>query len=148
MSTAERYAAILAELAAVDAAAATDGQRIDSLTWLERIKSAAAAAQARLTDSFAVSQREKLIKAGAKSQDASRSITAQVALARKDGPHTGSRHVGLAATLVHEMPRVLDTLGRGETSEWRCTIIARETAHLSAEQRAEIDAAIADQLHG
>ncbi|HEY5880494.1 MAG TPA: HNH endonuclease, partial [Nakamurella sp.] len=119
MSTAERYAAIVAELAAaaVDAAA-TDGQRIDSLTWLERIKSAAAAAQARLTDSFAVSQREKLIKAGAKSQDASRSITAQVALARKDSPHKGSRHVGLAATLVHEMPRVLDALERGETSEW------------------------------
>ncbi|HEY5879038.1 MAG TPA: hypothetical protein VIU11_09010 [Nakamurella sp.] len=87
MSTAERYAAIVADLAAVSAAA-TDGERIESLTRLERIKSAAAA-QARLTDSFAVSQREKLIKAGARSQDASRSITAQVALARRDSPHQG-----------------------------------------------------------
>jgi hypothetical protein len=69
-------------------------------------------------------------------------------LARRDSPHKGSRHVGLAATLVHEMPGVLGALARGETSEWRCTIIARETAHLSREHRAEIDAAIAGQLHG
>ena len=36
MSTADRYAAILADLAAVDVAAA-DGERVESLTWLERI---------------------------------------------------------------------------------------------------------------
>lgn len=46
------------------------------------------------------------------------------------------------------MPGVLAALERGETSEWRVTVIARETAHLSREDRAEIDAAIADQLHG
>ncbi|HEY5882542.1 MAG TPA: hypothetical protein VIU11_26775 [Nakamurella sp.] len=50
MSTADRYAAIVAELAAIDVDA-TDGERIESLTRLELIKSAAAAAQARLTDS-------------------------------------------------------------------------------------------------
>jgi hypothetical protein len=69
-------------------------------------------------------------------------------LARRDSPHKGDRHVGLANTLVHEMPGVLRALERGDTSEWRVTLIARETAHLSKEHRAEIDAAIADQLHG
>ena len=75
-------------------------------------------------------------------------MCAQIGLARRDSPHKGGRHVGLAATLVHEMPGVLRALQRGDTSEWRATIIARETAHLSPEQRTQIDTAIADQLHG
>ncbi len=53
--------------------------------------------------------------------------------------------MGLAATLVREMPGVLQALQ--QTSEWRATLIARETAHLSKD-RAEIDAAIAGQLGG
>jgi hypothetical protein len=54
----------------------------------------------------------------------------------------------LARSLVHEMPGVLAVLERGEASEWRATLIARETAHLSVERRAQIDAAIADELAG
>jgi hypothetical protein len=54
----------------------------------------------------------------------------------------------LARTLVHEMPGVLAVLAAGEASEWRATIIARETAHLSVEHRAQIDAAIAGELAG
>jgi hypothetical protein len=140
-------AALIALLAGLDTDT-TDPERIDEITTLERLKSAIAARQARLTDAFSTSQRAKLSKAGTGTGDAGRSICAQVGLARRDSPHKGSRHVGLAATLVHEMPGVLGALARGETSEWRCTIIARETAHLSREHRAEIDAAIAGQLHG
>ena len=75
-------------------------------------------------------------------------MCAQIALARRDSPHKGNRHVGLAHTLVHEMPQVLHVLERGESSEWRATLIARETAHLGVEHRARIDAAVADQLPG
>ena len=85
----------------------TDKERIDALTALERLKSATAAAQARLTDEFACSQRATLVKNGADPRDARRSVRAQIALARRDAPHKGSRHVGLAHTLVHEMPGVL-----------------------------------------
>ena len=113
---------------------------------MEQLKSAAAAAQARFTDAFACSQRASLVEDGADARDARRSVCAQVALARRDSPHKGSRYVGLAATLVHEMPGVLRALERGETSEWRATVIARETAHLDKEQRAQIDTAIADHL--
>ncbi len=128
--------------------ALTDAQRVDLLTALERVKSAAAAAQARVTDAFARSQRARLVAAGADARDARRSVAAQVALARRDAPRLGGRHVGLAATLVHEMPGVLEALERGETSERRAVLIARETAHLSREQRAQIDAHIADRLAG
>jgi hypothetical protein len=147
MSNPDRWTELLAELAALDITVSDEGL-IDHLTGLERAKSAVAAAQARVTDAFATSQRAKLTAAGTNSADARRSVGAQVALARRDSPHRGSRHVGLAATLVHEMPGVLRALERGDTSEWRVTVVARETAHLSKEQRAEIDAAIADQLHG
>lgn len=75
-------------------------------------------------------------------------MAAQIALARRDSPHRGARHVGLARALVHELPGVLAVLQRGQTSEWRATIVARETAHLSPEQRSVIDRAIAADLPG
>src|SRR6476620_10155980 len=146
MST-DAIAAVIAMLAELDTNV-SDAERIDRLTALERVKSAVAvaAAQARVTDAFNRSQLPRLVEGGADARDARRSVCAQVALARRDSPHKGSRHVGLAATLVHEMPGVLHALERGETSEWRATVIARETAHLDKEQRAQIDTAIADHL--
>src|SRR6478672_1442204 len=145
MSTPSQITAMIAELAALDIDI-SDSERISRLTELEQLKAAAAAAQARLTDEFACSQRATLVKNGADPRNARRSVRAQIALARRDAPHKGSRHVGLAHTLLHEMPGVLRALERGETSEWRATVIARETAHLDKEQRAQIDTAIADHL--
>jgi hypothetical protein len=147
MSSIEPATALLELLAGLDTEL-TDAQRIDELTALEKLKSGIAARQARLADAFAASQRSRLTAAGSHTADARRSVAAQVGLARRDSPHKGSRHVGLARTLVHEMPGVLRALERGDTSEWRATIIARETAHLSREHRAQIDAGIADRLHG
>ena len=144
----EAAAAFVAALAAAGLDELTDPERIDELTALERVKSAAFARQARVTDAFARSQRARLVEAGSKSADISRSVCGQVGLARRDSPTKGNRHVGLARTLVHEMPGVLALLERGEASEWRATLIARETAHLSVEHRAQIDAAIADELAG
>ena len=147
MSSTEQAVAFRALLAALDTAG-SDAELIDEITALEQIKTAISARQARLTDAFAVSQRAELIKAGVKPVDARRSVCAQIGLARRDSPHRGNLHVGLAHTLVHEMPRVLQVMERGEASEWRATLIARETAHLSVEHRARIDAAIADHLPG
>ena len=145
---ADAAAAFIAVLASADLDGLTDPDRVDELAALERVKAAAGARQARVTDAFARSQRAKLLAAGCTSADARRSVCAQVGLARRDSPTKGNRHVGLARTLVHEMPGVLRVLQRGETSEWRATIIAQETAHLGVEQRAEIDEAIADQVAG
>jgi hypothetical protein len=144
----EAAAAFIALLAEADVAGLSDAERVDELTAVERVKAAVAARQARVTDAFAVSQRAALVAAGSSVADASRSVCAQVALARRDSPSRGDRHVGLARTLVREMPGVLAVLQRGECSEWRATLIARETAHLSVRQRAEIDRAIADRVAG
>jgi len=135
----DQAVAFIAMLAALDTTG-TDTEHIDELTALEALKSAISARQARITDAFATSHRAKLIKAGSTPADARRSVCAQIALARRDSPSKGNRHVGLAHTLVHEMPLVLRALEHGHGSEWRATLIARETAHLSTEHHAEIDA--------
>ena len=44
-----------------------DGERIDQIAVLEELKRAACAAQARLTDAFARSQRQAQIEAGVRS---------------------------------------------------------------------------------
>ncbi len=145
MSTVARLDECRSLLAELDVAE-SDAERIEQLDRLERIKAAAAAAQARITDAFARSQRARLAAQGVDGADARRSIAAQVALARRDSPARGGRHVGLAAALVRELPAVLGALAAGETTEWRATLVARETAHLSAAQRATVDAELAGRL--
>ena len=69
-----------------------------------------------------------------------RSVNAEIALARRDSHASGSRHVGVAEALVQEMPCTMAALESGELSEWRATIVVRETACLSREDRARVDA--------
>jgi hypothetical protein len=127
-----------------------DDERIDQLRALERVKAACAAAQARVTTAFAASQRVAQRAAGVKPRDIGKGIGAQVALARMDSRFKGGRHLGLAEALVQELPHTLAALSRGETSEWRATLVARETACLSPDDRRRADAELADRLpeHG
>jgi hypothetical protein len=73
-------------------------------------------------------------------------VAAQVALARRESAARGSRHVGLAEAMVHEMPHTMAHLEAGRVSEWRATIACRETACLSREDRTAVDAALAADL--
>jgi len=127
-------------LGEIDGGGLTDAERIDLIEELERLKAAAAATQARVTAAFADSQ-------VATGQEV-RSVAAQIALARHDSPARGLRHVGLARALVSELPHTMDALARGDISEWRATIVARETACLSREDRARTDAEVAPRLGG
>ncbi|WP_200901199.1 DUF222 domain-containing protein [Nostocoides japonicum] len=75
-----------------------------------------------------------------------RSVGSQVALARRESPVKGDRLVGLARALVTELPRTLAALERGETNEWRATLVVRETAILEPGVRAVADARLAADL--
>jgi hypothetical protein len=66
-------------------------------------------------------------------------VGAQVAVARRESPSRGGRHLGFANALVHEMPHTLDALTAGWLSEWRATLLVRETACLTVEDRATVD---------
>ncbi|GAA1356260.1 HNH endonuclease signature motif containing protein [Arthrobacter koreensis] len=118
---------------------------------LEELKSSAAAVQACAAAVLDASQRRAQSRAGVPAAHLGRGVGAQIALARRDSPHRGSRHLGLGKALVHEMPHTLAALASGVLSEWRATLIVRETACLDLEDRHRVDELIckdADSLDG
>ena len=106
----------------------------------EHLKSAAAAAQARATALWAAQRAAAEKTAGVPAAKRGQGLASEVALARRDAPACGARHLGFARALVSEMPHTLAALQAGALSEWRATLIVRESACLSVEHRAELDA--------
>lgn len=107
---------------------------------LEQLKAAAAAAQARATAQWSAKRRASEAAAGVPARQRGRGLAAELALARHEAPTKGGRHLGLAHALVHEMPHTLAALESGALSEWRATLIVRESACLSVEHRRSLDA--------
>src|SRR6478672_11646457 len=140
----------VAELAAVDPHA-DQAALIEQIAWLERVKSAASAGQARAAAALDAKRRAAEAAAGVPTAKQGRGVAGEVALARRDSPARGGRHLGLAKALVHEMPHTLAALQCGALSEWRATLIARESACLDVQDRRRLDAelcASVGQLEG
>lgn len=70
-------------------------------------------------------------------------VAAEIGLARRESPHRGAIHLGLAKLLTTEMPHTLVAMRAGVCSEWRAMLLARETAAVTAEDRRVVDAEIA-----
>ncbi len=117
----------------------TDADRIDVIGALENLKSACAAAQAKVTADLDRSRRAERAEQGVPKAKRSIGIAAEVGLARRESPNKGGRDLGFARALVYEMPYTLALLERGLLSEWRATILVRETACLTVEDRRAID---------
>lgn len=113
---------------------------IDEIARLERLKSTAAAGQARVTAALAEKRRAVEAADGVPRAKQCRGLASEVALARHDSPVRGSRHLGFATALVFEMPHTLAALECGALSEWRATLIVRESACLTVEDRRSMDA--------
>jgi hypothetical protein len=124
----------------------SDGELIDQITMLERIKSACAAGQARLTQAFAQSQRADGDARKVHPDRTRRSIAAQIALARRDSRFRGQQSVGVAHALVADMPETLSALGRGDLTEYRARVIITELACLTPADRTQADTMIAAEL--
>ncbi|MGH3444256.1 MAG: DUF222 domain-containing protein, partial [Nocardioidaceae bacterium] len=116
-----------------------DGAQVEVIRGLEELKSAAAAAQARVSVSLDATRRSQRAAAGITAAEQGKGVASEVALARRESPTRGTQHLGLAKTLVGEMPHGLAALSTGLISEWRATLVARETACLSIEHRSQID---------
>lgn len=141
----DQLRAIVRAMADTDTSVA-DAALIDEIRLLEELKSAAAAAQAKVTAAFVASQRAKQTAAGVKPERVGRGIAAQVALAKRCSPAFAQRYVGLAMILTGELPATFAALTAGHTSEWRALLVARETAWLSRADRTAVDAEIGPQL--
>ena len=132
-------------------ASAGEAQLRAKVAEFERLKAAAAAAQARVTAAWAAKRHAAEAAAGIPKSKRGRGLTAEVALARRDAAQRGSRHLGLATALVREMPCTLAALECGVLNEWRATLIVRESACLSVEHRRQLDAELCgdtSQLEG
>jgi hypothetical protein len=77
-------------------------------------------------------------------------VASQVALARRESPHGGSRFVRMAFAITHEMPYLLSLMESGLLSERRASLVVQECAALSMEQRgladAELGQTVGEQL--
>jgi len=123
----------------VPATQPSSAELVDQLSALEQLKSAAAAAQARVSAALDESVRAERAARGLPDRERGRGVAAQVALARRESAHRGGRHLGLATALVREMPHTLAALEAGRLSEWRATLLVRETACLGREDRSTVD---------
>ncbi|WP_458113561.1 HNH endonuclease [Arthrobacter sp. R1-13] len=116
---------------------------IEQLRDLEDLKSAAAALQARIAVAFDTDQRRTQRAAGVPAAELGSGVAAQIALARRESPARGGRLLGLAKALATEMPHTLTALQTGQLNEWRATLLARETACLTAQDRCAVDEELA-----
>ncbi len=114
----------------------------------ERMKAAAAAGQARETATLDAVRRSAEAAAGVSAARRGRGLASEVALARRDSPNRGGRHLGFAKALVNEMPHTLAALAAGVLSEWRATLIVRESACLDLEDRRTLDAELCADVAG
>ena len=113
---------------------------VERIAELERLKSAAAAGQARAAAALDAARRGAEAAAGMPAARRGRGVASEIALARRDSPARGGRHLGFAKALVHEMPHTLAALEAGVLSEWRATLIVRESACLAVQDRRALDA--------
>jgi len=119
---------------------AAESALVERIAELERLKAAASAAQARLTAALDASRRAAEAAVGIPAARRGRGLATEVALARRDSPARGGQHLGFAKALVYEMPHTLAALECGALSEWRATLIVRESACLDVEDRRRLDA--------
>ena len=129
----------LAALSAVDPHA-DEAALTEQIAELERVKSAAAAGQARAAAALDELRRADEAAAGVPTRKRGRGVASEIALARRDSPTRGGRHLGFAKALVYEMPCTMAALECGTLSEWRASLIVRESACLDVEDRQVLDA--------
>ncbi|KRA27236.1 MULTISPECIES: HNH endonuclease [unclassified Nocardioides] len=136
--TAEQVQAFCALLADGALPEGAEGQ-IDLIASLEDLKSAACAVQADAAVAYDAKRRSAQAAAGVPAARQGRGVAAEIGLARRESPHRGQVLLGLAKVLRTEMPHTLARLRDGSLSEFRATLLARETACLVVEHRMFVD---------
>jgi hypothetical protein len=124
---------------AADAAGLSDAERIDRIAAVERLRRASEASQHETVADFVESQRREAAERGIPVERRDRGIASQVALARGESPWRAQQQVALAMVVRAELPHTRALFRGGHIDAYRASLIARETACLSAEDRAQVD---------
>uniref|UniRef100_UPI0030FC8DB2 HNH endonuclease n=1 Tax=Nocardioides salarius TaxID=374513 RepID=UPI0030FC8DB2 len=130
----------LAPLPGLDLADLSEVELVEVLRAAEEEKCRLEALQVEVTARLDEVVRRRHAAAGVRAEKQGAGVASQVALARRESPNRGARHLGLAKILVAELPHTLAAMRSGWCTEWRATLVARETACLSLEDRRRIDA--------
>ena len=118
---------------------ASEAEVVDWIGRLEAIKCTAEAMQAEAAVRLDEAVRARQAEAGVPARRLGEGVASQVALARRVSPEKGAKLLGLAKILIAEMPHTFALMKAGLFSQWQATILARETACLSVEDRRVID---------
>src|SRR5688500_2806747 len=116
---------------------------IDQLRELEDLKATAAAKQARIAAAYSRVRRQEQAAAGVPADELGAGVGADIALARRESPSRRGRLLGLGNALGTEMPHTIAALESGQLNEWRATLVVKEIACLSADDRAAVDEELA-----
>jgi hypothetical protein len=145
LDTAARLTQLVEALGDIPAAT-TEAQAVDWISGLERVKAACAAAQVLQTEALHTMRCEDEAARGVPAAERGRGVAAEVALARRESPSRGSRELGVARALMEDMPCTRDALRRGEISEYKASLMVKETSWLPRAERREVDALMAERL--
>ncbi|WP_084467561.1 HNH endonuclease [Promicromonospora sukumoe] len=126
---------------------AVQAEWVDLLGELEAVKNAITATQARLTVALDETTRADEARQSIRSERRGRGVPNQVAAALRVSPHAGAGFVSTSRVWVTQMPHTFAALQAGVLSQWRATLLVRETSHLSLEHRALIDEEICGPAH-
>ncbi|MER7559590.1 DUF222 domain-containing protein [Nocardioides sp. NPDC126508] len=133
---------IIDHLLAGPPSGASEAELVDWIARLEAVKCTAEAVQAEAAVRLEEAARARQSDAGVPARKLGEGVASQIALARRVSPAKGAQLLGLAKILLTEMPHTFRLMKAGLFSQWQATILARETACLSLEDRRIID----DQL--
>lgn len=120
-----------------------DAERFDMIRALEELVCTATAAQAAHAAELSASVEADHEALGVPAARRGQGVASMVALARRESPHRGQRHLGLARIVQRELPHTWSAWRAGRITEWRATVVARETACLTLEDRVAVDALLA-----
>ncbi|MET8521542.1 DUF222 domain-containing protein, partial [Nocardioides sp. NPDC004968] len=118
---------------------ASEAELVDWISRLEEIKCTAEAVQAEAAVHLDEAVRARQAEAGVPARRLGEGVASQIALARRVSPEKGAKLLGLAKILTTEMPHTFALMKAGLFSQWQATILARETACLSVDDRRVID---------
>lgn len=116
-----------------------DAERIDLLRALEELKAVATAVQASVALAVDAAAREAEAEARVPAERRGRDVPVRLGLALRESPVRARSFLGAAKAWHAEMPHTFAALRAGALSPWRATVLVRETAHLSVEERVLID---------
>ncbi|MBG6097382.1 HNH endonuclease [Nocardioides luteus] len=116
---------------------ASERELVDWIARLEQVKCAAEAVQAEAAVRLEEAARARQAEAGARKLG--EGVASQIALARRISPDRSAKLLGLAKILLSEMPHTFALMKTGQFSQWQATVLARETACLSREDRRVVD---------